>query len=140
MTIELSKNQPTHFMKTKTNTAQERFDHVKALVNKVMEDRLNLIALTKQATAAANLAPEAMLNAVFTRNYTASHMKKWWGERSARLLEQFQEEDAYDSVAAKLTPEERRLLGVREPVGRRPKKKPVRNKPEENCNTGWSFK
>jgi hypothetical protein len=113
-------------MKSKTNNAQERFDSVKALVNKVMEDRLNLIALTKQIAATANIAPETMLNAVFTRNYTASHMKKWWGERSARLLEQFQGEDAYDAVAAKLTEEERKLLGIREPVSRRPKKKPAK--------------
>ena len=113
-------------MKSKTNNAQERFDHVKALVNKVMEDRLNLITLTKQIAATANIAPETMLNAVFTRNYTASHMKKWWGERSARLLEQFQGEDAYDAVAAKLTEEERKLLGIREPVSRRPKKKPAK--------------
>jgi hypothetical protein len=127
-------------MKTKTNNAQERFDHVKALVNKVMEDRLNLIALTKQIAATANIAPETMLNAVFTRNFTAGHMKKWWGERSARLLEQFQEEDAYDAVAAKLTEKERKLLGIREPVSRRPKKKPARSKSEENSNTGWSFK
>ena len=113
-------------MKSKTNNAQERFDSVKALVNKVMEDRLNLIALTKQIAATANIAPQIMLNAVFTRNYTASHMKKWWGERSARLLEQFQGEDAYDAVAAKLTEEERKLLGIREPVSRRPKKKPAK--------------
>jgi hypothetical protein len=113
-------------MKSKTNNAQERFDSVKALVNKVMEDRLNLITLTKQIAATANIAPETMLNAVFTRNYTASHMKKWWGERSARLLEQFQGEDAYDAVAAKLTEEERKLLGIREPVSRRPKKKPAK--------------
>jgi len=113
-------------MKTNTNAAQDRFDNVKALVNKVMEDRLNLIALTKQIATTANIAPETMLNAVFTRNFTASHMKKWWGERSARLLEQFQEEEAYDAVAARLTPDERRLLGIREPVGRRPKKKPAK--------------
>jgi hypothetical protein len=113
-------------MKANTNTAQERFDHVKALVNKVMEDRLNLISLTKQIATTANIAPETMLNAVFTRNFTASHMKKWWGERSARLLEQFQEEEAYDAVAARLTPDERRLLGIREPVSRRPKKKPAK--------------
>jgi hypothetical protein len=113
-------------MKSKTNNAQERFDSVKALVNKVMEDRLNLITLTKQIAATANIAPETMLNAVFTRNYTASHMKKWWGERSARLLEQFQGEDAYDAVAAKLTEEERKLPGIREPVSRRPKKKPAK--------------
>jgi hypothetical protein len=109
----------------KTN-AQERFDNVKALINKVMEDRLNLIALTKQIATTANIAPETMLNAVFTRNYTAGHMKKWWSERSARMLDRFQEEDAYDAVAARLTPDERRLLGIREPVSRRPKRKPAK--------------
>jgi hypothetical protein len=125
-------------MKSKTNNAQERFDSVKALVNKVMEDRLNLITLTKQIAATANIAPETMLNAVFTRNYTASHMKKWWGERSARLLEQFQGEEAYDAVAAKLTEEERKLLGIREPVSRRPKKKPAK-KQEPQAPLGYKY-
>jgi hypothetical protein len=53
-------------------------------------------------------------------------MKDWWGERREGILRRFQEEDAYNAVAAKLTAEERKLLGIREPVSRRPKKKPAK--------------
>jgi|694.fasta_scaffold42850_1 hypothetical protein len=110
----------------KSKTAQQRFDDIEAIIAKITPQRTALIALSKQLAAASNLTHEKVLNAVFSRNFTASHMKDWWGERREGILRRFQEEDAYNAVAAKLTAEERKLLGIREPVSRRPKKKPAK--------------
>jgi hypothetical protein len=124
-------------MKTKS-IADERLTALKAQVQQIMELRLSLIDLTKKAAAAASADAETLLNVVFTRKYTASHMNQWWSERSKQWLRRFEEEAAYDAVAAKLTPEERATLGIREPVSRRPKKKPAK-KQELTYRSGFSF-
>lgn len=124
-------------MKTKS-IAEERFDSIKAQIQQIMELRLSLIDRTKKAAAAASVDAETLLNAVFTRKYTASHMNQWWAERSKQWLARFKQEETYDAVAAKLTPEERAMLGIREPVSRRPKKKPAK-KQEPPYRSGFSF-
>ena len=124
-------------MKTKS-IAEERLAALKTQIQQIMLSRLDLIDLTKKAAAAANVDAEGLLNVVFTRKYTASHMNQWWSERSKQWLRRFEEEAAYDAVAAKLTPEERATLGIREPVSRRPKKKPAK-KQELTYRSGFSF-
>lgn len=124
-------------MKTKS-IADERLAALKTQIQQIMLSRLDLIDLTKKAAAAANVDAEGLLNVVFTRKYTASHMNQWWSERSKQWLRRFEEEAAYDAVAAKLTPEERATLGIREPVSRRPKKKPAK-KQEPPYRSGFSF-
>ena len=124
-------------MKTKS-IAEERLAALKTQIQQIMLSRLDLIDLTKKAAAAANVDAEGLLNVVFTRKYTASHMNQWWAERSKQWLRRFEEEATYDAVAAKLTPEERATLGIREPVSRRSKKKPAK-KQEPPYRSGFSF-
>jgi hypothetical protein len=118
--------------------ADERLAALKAQVQQIMELRLSLIDLTKKTATAATVDAEGLLNVVFTRKYTASHMNQWWAERNKQWLRRFETEAAYDAVAAKLTPEERATLGIREPVSRRPKKKPAK-KQEPTGRSGFSF-
>lgn len=124
-------------MKTKS-IADERLAALKTQIQQIMELRLSLIDLTKKTATSANVDAEGLLNVVFTRKYTASHMNQWWSERSKQWLRRFEEEAAYDAVAAKLTKEERATLGIREPVSRRPKKKPAK-KQELTYRSGFSF-
>jgi hypothetical protein len=121
-----------------TSIANERLAAIKAQIQQIMELRLSLIDLTKKTATAASVDAEGLLNVVFTRKYTASHMNQWWAERNKQWLRRFEEEAAYDAVAAKLTPEERATLGIREPVSRRPKKKPAK-KQEPHYRSGFSF-
>lgn len=103
-------------MKTHQEKANERMDALEKQYKQIAKLRQSLIEQTKQLATDANVKPQTLLNVVFCRNFAASHMSKYWASAKPRWERDVKEDLAYLSVVKKLTPEERHILGLREPT------------------------
>jgi hypothetical protein len=92
--------------------ATEREQKVREAILSLHTMRNALIDATRGVAALGNVKTTTLLNMIFTRNWAEGYTLAWWKNNSVRLQAQWQRDEAYQSAVAKLTAEERKVLGL----------------------------
>jgi len=81
-------------------------------MNMVACKRQGLIESSRELAALCGLPANKVLHMVLTRNIAPSYVLNWWKKNIESFQAQWRHDEAYQSAAAKLTAEERRVLGL----------------------------
>jgi hypothetical protein len=93
-------------------TATEREEKARELMNLVACNRQGLIERSRELAALCGLPANKVLHMVLTRNIAPGYVLNWWKKNIESFQAQWRHDEAYQSAAAKLTPEERKVLGL----------------------------
>jgi hypothetical protein len=93
-------------------TALEREEKARQIITDLSHQRDAMIDAVRKLVILTGEPQGKLLNVVFTRKFAPRHMLAWWKANVVRLQARFRHDEAYESAAAKLTAEERKVLGL----------------------------
>ncbi len=93
-------------------TSTEREEKVRKIITDLSHQRDAMIDAVRGLAVLTGEPQGKLLNLVFTRKFAPRHILAWWKANVVRLQARFRHDEAYQSAAAKLTAEERRVLGL----------------------------